>query len=119
MTTDAGVTWTAAAADGLPGSLLQGLSCPTTSYCWAGGLLLPAKQDGSAGAIAIADLDGVLATTSDGGATWQTAPVPGGVGHTLVTAVSCPSQTTCMALAAVPDASGTLSFELLSYSAGT
>ncbi len=97
-TTDGGRTWN---AQTLPSSYssgddgevfsgivqLVGVSCPTRSDCWAAG-------DGSGGT-------GVVATTTDGGSTWNTEALPssssGGVfnGIGSLGGLSCPTSTDC------------------------
>lgn len=44
VTTDAGQSWTAAAAEGLPPSLLTSIACATSSSCWMAGVVPPARS---------------------------------------------------------------------------
>jgi len=118
-TTDGGQTWTASGGSGLPASLLQGLSCPTASYCWVSGVQLPADSGApqqTPEAIDLANLQGVLASTTDGGQTWQQAQLPTDLTNSVVTSVSCPTSTTCLALAWQEAKSQTARVVLLSYS---
>jgi len=114
VTSDGGATWTVAGDSGLPQALLPGISCATSSTCLVGGLSLPASQQASK-PIDIATAEGVLAVTSDGGESWQLSQVPGGLGHDLVTSVSCPSVGSCFALAWQEVPSQPASFVLFSY----
>ena len=116
VTTDGGRTWTATAASGLPASMLQGLSCPTSSYCWASGILLPTDSGGSPTTpFDLADLQGVLAMTTDGGQTWEPAQLPADLTQSVITSVSCPTSTNCLALAWQEAKSQPAQFVLLSY----
>jgi hypothetical protein len=62
---------------------------------------------------------GFIASTINGGATWQSSPLPTGVG--AVMEVSCPSSTACFALAVSQgQAAGTTTgFEILAYGVST
>jgi photosystem II stability/assembly factor-like uncharacterized protein len=116
-TVDGGQTWTATGGNGLPASLLQGLSCPTTSYCWAAGIQLPTESGGSpATPMDLSGLQGVIASTTDGGQTWQQAQLPADLTQSVVTSVSCPTLTTCLALDWQGASSQPGRFVLLSYS---
>jgi photosystem II stability/assembly factor-like uncharacterized protein len=118
-TGDGGQTWTEASGNGLPPSLLQGLSCPTSSYCWVGGAQLPADSGGSSQTpmpIDLSGLPGVLASTTDGGQTWQEALLPADLTNSVVTSVSCPTATTCLALDWRESPSQPATVVLLSYS---
>jgi photosystem II stability/assembly factor-like uncharacterized protein len=82
-TTDGGATWTSHAVVPSPAlPYLDAVSCPSTSFCVAGG------GQGNESA--------VLFTTTDGGSTWvsQTppSPTPGGIAS-----ISCVSTTECVA----------------------
>lgn len=98
-TSDGGQSWTMSAGDGLPPSLLQGLSCSTASYCWVGGAQLPSGDGDSTKPIDLANLQGQLASTTDGGQTWQEAQLPPDLATSVVVSVSCPTTATCLALA--------------------
>jgi hypothetical protein len=110
VTSDGGRSWSATGTGGLPDSLLTSISCPSSSYCWVSGVVVPA---GSGNAITFADAEGLLAMTADSGQSWQTAQVPEGI--RAVGRVSCPDATTCFALGFEKEASGQGSFVLLSY----
>lgn len=64
------------------------LVCSTEDDCLAGGRP-PAMAGGASAALVL--------HTSDGGRTWSQSPLPSGVG--LLSAISCPSSTTCFGLA--------------------
>jgi len=110
---DHGHTWTEVSPTGLTGNLLSGLqdfSCPTNTQCWTTGFL-PPPTPASANA---ADTQGLLAQSSDGGQTWQPDQLPSAVKAVL--SVSCPTNTTCYALAILVTNTGR-TFGLLSNSA--
>ena len=90
-----GRSWSEMAPPRLPaGEAVTSVSCPTSSYCWASGDIWPPKYG---------YLGGLIASTTNGGATWQTnqlppsmiATVDGGVG---IGAVSCATSKVCFAL---------------------
>jgi hypothetical protein len=114
---DGGRSWSEATESGLPSALVMGLACPSSTGCWATGLSgasissdgsgLPVINIGSSAA-------GVVASSSDGGQSWQQGHLPSGV--VLVADPSCPSSSTCYALGVLGAApSGPISFALLSY----
>lgn len=109
-TSDGGQTWSSTGSGDLPDSLLTSISCPSSSYCWASGVIIP---PGTSRAITFTDAQGLLATTSDQGQTWQTAQLPTGV--TAIGGISCPDTTTCFALGYSKPAVGRGTFVLLSY----
>jgi photosystem II stability/assembly factor-like uncharacterized protein len=109
-TADGGQSWSETNSGELPNSLLTSISCPSTSYCWASGVTVPS---GTGSAISFADAEGLLATTTDAGQSWQTAPLPESV--RAVAQVSCPDTTTCFALGFDKPESGGGSFVLLTY----
>jgi photosystem II stability/assembly factor-like uncharacterized protein len=115
-TTDGGQTWTLAAGAGLPAGFLQGLACATSSLCWAAAIQLAADPGTVGTPITLSSVQGVLAVTNDGGQTWQTAQLPADLSdHSVVTAVACPTATTCFATVWLPNASPQGQYVLLSY----
>ncbi len=115
--TDGGQSWSEANASGLPAAFVTGVSCPTASVCWAGGLNRASGGSAGSGPIAIKlgpDAEGVVASTADGGQTWQSAQLPEGV--LAVLDITCPSGTNCYALAIQsPSPGAQASFVLLAY----
>jgi hypothetical protein len=115
--TDGGRSWSEAAASGLPAALITGLSCPTAGACWAVGMVRAASggSDGSGGPIDVTlgrGAAGIVESTSDGGQTWQSQQLPQGV--LMVLDITCPSDTSCYALALQKASSGSsASFVLL------
>jgi hypothetical protein len=107
--TDAGQSWRATDTSGLPNSILTSLSCASGSSCWASGVVVPT---GSGSVITFADAQGLLASTADGGASWQAVRLPDGI--RAVAQVSCPAATQCFALAYDKPPTGSGSFVLLS-----
>jgi photosystem II stability/assembly factor-like uncharacterized protein len=110
--TDGGQSWTEAAASGLPAALITGLSCSTAGACWAAGMvragsggsvvLVPPERvpDGSGGPIDVTlgpGAAGIVESSSDSGQTWHSQQLPQGV--LMVMDISCPSDTSCYALA--------------------
>ena len=71
------------------------LSCPDGADCWVGGVNSGPSSGKSA--IDLGTTPAVVASTSDGGATWQDAQLPQGVG--AIVDISCPSESSCYALA--------------------
>lgn len=65
------------------------MSCATARRCWAVGVVGPNPAPATAST--------VIAATTDGGATWKPQAVAGGSTPQL-SAVSCPTATTCMAV---------------------
>lgn len=107
--TDGGGTWAATNATGLP-DVGVSLSCPSSADCWVGGVV------GSSGASAsdLGTTSGVVASTSDGGATWQESPLPQGIG--VIVDISCPSESSCYALGLQQvNGGGPQPFVLLAY----
>jgi photosystem II stability/assembly factor-like uncharacterized protein len=64
----------------------------------------------------LSGLQGVIASTTDGGQTWQQAQLPADLTQSVVTSVSCPTLTTCLALDWQGASSQPGRFVLLSYS---
>jgi photosystem II stability/assembly factor-like uncharacterized protein len=107
-TQDGGQTWHQVRTSGLPGGPgsssswnFISMSCPSSSSCWltgAGGPNNPAAAASSQrnGAVSIGQAQGLLASTSDGGATWALSTVPAGVGGLID--ITCPDTSTCFAL---------------------
>lgn len=92
--TDGGETWAAASAIGSPPGLgTMSLSCPGSGVCWVSG---DAGTPGMS-AVNLGTTPGFVASTSNGGAAWQDAQLPQGIGAVLD--VSCPAQGSCYALA--------------------
>ena len=115
-TTDSGTTWTQVPAVGLPTSVVLGLSCPTSAYCWLSGALISLRAlETEPVAVGNAQVKGLLAMTHDGGQSWQTVVVPPSLHVGPVPAISCPDATTCFALGYQRAASGPATFVLLSY----
>jgi hypothetical protein len=92
--------------------LLTSVSCATTSYCWASGVVVPL---GMSRPITVSEAQGFLTTTDDQGQSWQTAQLPPALDIRAVAAVSCPDTTTCLALGFQVTESGQGTFVLLSY----
>lgn len=115
--TDGGQSWSVAGASGLPAAFVTAVSCPTASACWAGGIARASGGRDGSGLIAIKlgpGAEGIVASTTDGGQSWQSQQLPQGV--LLVLDVSCPSDSTCYALAAQSGPKGSpASFVLLAY----
>jgi hypothetical protein len=99
--TDGGATWSQVDTSGFSNDFGIGLSCPTASTCWADGASatpVPDTQPGSvAGEDQLTDVTGLVAYTTDGGQSWQSAVLPANVQD--VFGISCPNTTTCFALA--------------------
>jgi photosystem II stability/assembly factor-like uncharacterized protein len=118
--TDGGQSWSEAAASGLPAAFVTGLSCPTAAECWAAGMVRVGSggSDGSGGPIAVKlgpGAEGIVASSSDDGQTWQVQQLPQGV--LVVLDITCPSDTSCYAVAIqTSTTSGApASFVLLAY----
>jgi photosystem II stability/assembly factor-like uncharacterized protein len=93
--TDGGRSWSSLQASGLPDGVVLGAACPAADQCWAAGLT---DAQASANAVSVAaGATGLIASTSDGGHTWQSVPAPAGVKQ--VASLSCPTTTNCYALA--------------------
>lgn len=97
-----GLTWTLEElpAD-VPSPRLNGLSCPTTTECWAAGTELVPEKAGRA-----SDMSSpVLIGTTDAGSTWSkvvfsvppTAPNATGQSYLSMGSVTCPTATVCLA----------------------
>jgi photosystem II stability/assembly factor-like uncharacterized protein len=86
VTADGGSTWQRGGT--LPAGFAGagGIECPTTSTCAVAGYVPTGPGHGT----------GAIATTADGGATWQAAGVPPGTG--LLHGIACPGPTTCIAV---------------------
>ena len=114
-----GESWSVLEAHGLlAGKDYSGLACPTPSQCWISGNT-PVDFDG--GTID-QGTGGVVLSSANGGRTWQSAELPKGING--IDAISCPSTSTCFALASrgspVPSSlppAGPLTFALLVYTA--
>lgn len=111
--TDGGQTWTSEPGTGLPDGNMSSVACVTTTTCWAGGLI-PPPHAGSA--ILVGSGAGYVAETTDLGATWQRATLPDSVHG--VFSLSCPTASTCFAVAILKDASGQFSVGLITDAAG-
>ncbi len=83
-TVDGGRTWVAQPLGLDPAPALTGISCPAARLCMAVGL------GGSASG-------GVVLTTNDAGATWQSVATPAGA--TVITGVECSSAIDCTVIA--------------------
>jgi photosystem II stability/assembly factor-like uncharacterized protein len=114
VSSDGGESWSQPGASGLGDHFISGVSCPTALRCWASGIALPDESGASGPVVA---REGMISSTSNGGKTWQNAQLPAGVGP--VADISCPTVTSCYALAfAAPAAGGTarpLTSVLLAY----
>ncbi|MHB1775482.1 MAG: beta propeller repeat protein [Acidimicrobiales bacterium] len=111
-TTDGGLHWTPELLPGdVPQPMLNGLSCPTDSECWATGSdAVPEHVDG-------ADNGGspVLLGTTDGGANWSPvsfttpagAPNYDGQSFLSIGSISCPTALACAAQGAAAQGSPT------------
>jgi photosystem II stability/assembly factor-like uncharacterized protein len=117
VSTDGGQSWSEASASGLPAAVVTGLSCPAASECWAGGIARAEGGSGGLGPIAVKlgpGADGIVASTADGGQTWQNQQLPQGV--LAVFDIACPNDASCYALAVQSPSSGSqASFVLLAY----
>jgi len=89
ITADGGQSWTPARSS--PRQFITALSCPSASQCWASGL------DSSDGPGQSVRSEGGIWFTSDRGSTWQQSPLPEGT--RAVADISCPSASTCYAIA--------------------
>lgn len=98
---DGGATWSQLTASGLTDDFGMGIACPTSSTCWAVGTSATPVPDTSPGSVPgedqLTDLSGLVAYSTDGGQSWQSAALPANVRD--VFNVSCPNATTCFALA--------------------
>jgi photosystem II stability/assembly factor-like uncharacterized protein len=114
---DGGQLWSGAAASGLPAAFVTGVSCPTASDCWAAGMEGAASGgSGGSGAITVTlgpGAEGIVASTADGGQTWQDQQLPPGI--LFVLDITCPSATNCDALAIQRQSPGSSRFVLLAY----
>ena len=115
--TDGGQSWSETDASGLPVAFVTGVSCAPVSECWAAGLDRASGGRVGTGSIAIKlgpGAEGIVASTADGGQTWQSQQLPQGV--LAVFDIACPSDTSCYALAVQSASPGSLaSFVLLAY----
>jgi photosystem II stability/assembly factor-like uncharacterized protein len=80
-----------------PPGFVSGLSCPTASDCWTSGIVAP---NNAGQPVLVARAGGFISSTTDGGGTWQSAQLPDGIGP--VVDISCPSDSTCYAIAVEP-----------------
>ena len=102
-TMDGGQTWDRLSASGLPGPAGRSrgwtffsISCATSSSCWLSGYAYPASPPALWTFGSYGQVQGLLASTADGGSTWVLSRLPAGV-HAVIK-VSCPDATTCFAL---------------------
>jgi len=85
-TSNGGASWKASSVPNSAGvGLLESVSCPTTSQCVAVGPSVGATTPGT---------ESLVLVSSDGGATWSSAPAP----PDLLDAVSCGSATDCVTI---------------------
>ncbi len=90
---DGGRSWLRLTGPKLPpGKVVTSLSCPTSSDCWASADLQISMYEVASGAPA----GGLVASTTNGGDSWQVDQLPSSVEG--VGAVSCPSSKACFAL---------------------
>jgi photosystem II stability/assembly factor-like uncharacterized protein len=94
-TTDGGTTWTAQTPPANVSGELQGISCMSTTVCWAFDAG-PARIDG----------------TTDGGMTWTTQ-VTGASTSDVLSSVSCITSTFCVAVGAAAPSTGDQSAALV------
>ncbi len=88
-TSDGGVTWQETPVlDGAQASL-SGVTCATSTECYAVG--------GTLGGTIVTPGTAVLLATQDGGQTWSQVTIPSG--FTTVADISCPGAGACFALA--------------------
>jgi photosystem II stability/assembly factor-like uncharacterized protein len=95
-TTDGGKTWTAQAFGAYSTNTtarLTGVSCPTTSHCWAAGDYVDNSTNG------------LIIATTDGGRNWvQQAGNPYSPGMVALTSISCPTVQDCVSVGDGADA---------------
>ena len=108
LSTDGGETFAAVSASGLPSAVVSEIACAGPSTCTVGG----ATPSTGSQPETIANSPGLIASTVDAGQTFQTAQLPEGIG--AVISVSCPSATSCYAVAFRGASTGFGSFVLLS-----
>lgn len=111
---DGGRTWSGFSSPALGATLVTGLSCDA-SNCWLSGLLGASIVQGDTGLPSIElsqSASGTVASSTDGGATWQSASLPDGV--LLASDLTCPSTTSCFALGVLGTPGGPIRFGLLS-----
>lgn len=133
VSTDGGQAWSDASASGLSNAFVMGLSCPAPSACWASGV----TRNSTAGSAVIpsggggviirqravaafkvgANTQGVIASTTDDGQTWQRASLPQGV--VGVMDIACPTTSSCFALGIQSPSPGVPLFVLLASTAGS
>jgi photosystem II stability/assembly factor-like uncharacterized protein len=111
-TTDGGTTWTSQAVpdnQSNSGPVLDAISCPSATVCFAASELVPS--------FAPSGNDAILSTT-DGGAKWVYQAVPGSTTPILL-AISCPSISVCFASGyGAVGSNGTTSAAILSTTDG-
>lgn len=90
---DGGSTWQSALLPTGTTTFVDSVSCSTSQDCWAAGYV----QRGQGAA-------GVIFASTDGGVTWATQAVPSDV--LAVSDMTCPTVTTCFAVATTPGTSG-------------
>jgi photosystem II stability/assembly factor-like uncharacterized protein len=117
ISTDGGLSWSQASASGLPAEGITGISCPTASECWEAGIADASGGSAGSGTIAVRvglGAQGIVASTADGGQTWQSQQLPQRV--LVVLDIACPSSTNCYAVAAQQSSTGSqASYVLLAY----
>jgi photosystem II stability/assembly factor-like uncharacterized protein len=103
-TEDGGQTWHRVSTSGLPGPsgrsrgwTFFSMSCATSSSCWLSGYAIPANPPSIWDLSSFGQVEGLLASSADGGSTWVLSRLPAGV--RAVIKVSCPDTGTCFALA--------------------
>jgi hypothetical protein len=91
-----GEPWSSVQAHGLPAAEeFIGLACPRASECWMSG---DAPVRLRAGLTVVGDTGGaVVVSSANGGRTWQNTGLPKGISG--IGALSCPSPSTCFAMA--------------------
>lgn len=103
-TDDGGVTWSFSAPPTTGSATLRNqyssLSCTSASTCWMSGEILTSGAPGSS----LANSQAAIWATTDSGNTWESVPVPTGLG--IVFQVTCNAPASCLAVAQPPYKSG-------------
>jgi photosystem II stability/assembly factor-like uncharacterized protein len=119
QTKDGGQAWSRVSTSGVPGPSgsssrwnFLAMSCASSSSCWlSGASKLPANPASERAFFSIGQAQGLLASTTDGGATWALSKPPAGVGG--VADVTCPDTTTCFALGIKQTGSASSDFKVV------
>jgi photosystem II stability/assembly factor-like uncharacterized protein len=93
VSTNGGQTWSPQVGSGFPRKWVGGIAaCVSNSHCWFSGGVFRGRPT-----VEIENTTGLIASTTDGGRSWQRAHLP--VGVQFVGGLSCPDSSTCFALA--------------------